>query len=224
MLWGDSMKQRNTLQKALSIAGLLFGALLGVAGLISALFSEGDGELAAIGLFLLLGAACTIAALLLSWRKSPAPVRPASGAPAAAPAGGYKAAYLRYMDEKGLKYRDVGERTVDVSYNANNADTILIRVIFDADDSGHVHFICGDVGSFKDKVPEGVLICNAMNMNYRWAKFYLNQQNSVVVDSDAIIDGNIVGPACVEIVERLVDIIDKAYPEFMKVKWGQYDS
>lgn len=132
----------------------------------------------------------------------------------------YKSAYLAHMDSEGIKYTERDENSVVVSYGGDNMQSIRITVIFDKDGGNQVHFVNWDIGNYKDKVAKALVICNAMNKRWKWAKFYIDDDYDVTVDSDALVSADSVGPECMEMVVRLVDIIDKSYPEFMKAKWA----
>lgn len=133
----------------------------------------------------------------------------------------YKEAYLRYMDANGIKYRDEEEFRVRVAYNCKNLKTIAVIVMFDRKGNNLVQFACTDIASFNgDKYAPGVVVCNSLNNKYRWVKFYLDDECDLMVGADAIVDMDTVGPVCCEIVQRMVDIIDAAYPDIMRANLG----
>ena len=133
----------------------------------------------------------------------------------------YKEAYLRYMDANGIKYTDRGENMVRVAYSCSNIKSVPVIVIFDKEGKNLVQFVCCEVASFKDdKMAPGLVACNAMNAKYRWVKFYLDSDQDVRVEADALVSMDTVGEECAQMVSRMVNIIDDAYPEFMRALWS----
>ena len=134
----------------------------------------------------------------------------------------YKAEYLRYMDEKGIKYRDRNETVVSVGYSADNMKSVDVIVEFDKEGKNLVTFHSWSIGKFADdaKYSRALVVCNEMNKKFRWVKFYLDNDRDVTVQADAIVDIETVGRECAELVSRIVNISDEAYPEFMRVLWG----
>ena len=59
-----------------------------------------------------------------------------------------------------------------------------------------------------------------MNAQYRWVKFYIDGDQDIACQSDALVDIESVGSECLQMVERMVGIMDEAYPEFMKAFWA----
>lgn len=134
--------------------------------------------------------------------------------------GLYKEAFVAHLQKESVKYVDRDEDAVDISFNGKNASSIRVTVRFSKDNEGYVHFFNMTIGSFKDKEAEAMKQCNAMNMKYRWVKFYVDNDSDVIVDADAIVDLGSVGKECLEIVIRTVKIIDDVYPEFMRLRWA----
>ena len=133
----------------------------------------------------------------------------------------YKDKYVQYMQEKGVKFQDLDERAVRVTYSGENMKSIPVIVAFSKDGSNKVQLSCFDVGKFGgDKMASGLITCNAMNAKFRWVKFYLDSDNDVRVEADAIVDMDTVGEECHELLLRTVSIVDDAYPEFMKALWS----
>lgn len=133
----------------------------------------------------------------------------------------FKAEFLRYLDEKGIKYRDIDDVAVRVGYNADNAGTIDVVVIFDSNGKNYVSLNSWSIGQFTDdNYSKGIIVCNEMNAQYRWCKFFLNSDKKVTVQIDAVVEMNTVGAEVLELVRRIVHIADEAYPAFMKARWA----
>lgn len=129
----------------------------------------------------------------------------------------YKQAYLNYMDSKGIKYREIDDRCVRVSYSGDNMRSISVLVVFDKEGKNLAQFVCTEVANFKDnKYAAGLVLCNSLNAKYRWCKFYLDKDSDLLVEADAILDMGSVGEECSSLVSRMVDIIDTAYPDVMR--------
>lgn len=132
----------------------------------------------------------------------------------------YKSEFMRYLDQKGVKYQELDDRRVLVRYGGENLKTIAVTVSFDKNESNTVQLYSFEIASFKeDKFAAGLLACNALNARFRWVKFYLDSDRDVIAEMDAVVDYNSVGEECFELVIRMVGIIDEAYPEFMKAMW-----
>jgi len=133
----------------------------------------------------------------------------------------YKAEYIRYMQENGIKYRDIDEVAVGVTYDADNLNSVDVIVIFDKDGKNYVSLNSWSIGSFTDETfAKGIITCNEMNAQYRWCKFFLNGDKKVTVQIDTVVQPDTCGEVLAELVRRVVHISDEAYPSFMKARWA----
>jgi hypothetical protein len=134
----------------------------------------------------------------------------------------YKEMYMRYMDSKGIKYSDLGDHRIRVTYNGDNLKSIPVLVAFDKDGENMVQFFCWEIAKFKDKFADGILVCNDMNTKYRWVKYYIDKDNDIVCAADTYLYGDWeeCGKTCHSMVMRVVNITDEAYPEFMKALYN----
>ena len=133
----------------------------------------------------------------------------------------YKNLFISYMESQGIKYTDVDEFVVKVSYSGDNLKSIPIYVFFDKDNDPIVQFKCWTIETFKGMEAKGIIACNEMNSHYRWIKFYLDKDSDIITDCDAYIDAATCGEECMKLVRRMVNITDEAYPTFARYKWGQ---
>ena len=125
--------------------------------------------------------------------------------------------FKRFMDREGVRYNDENDN-IFITYDVENAGSVTVMVSFD--DSGHVNFLSLPVMELtQSKFAAALVACNALNNQYRWVRFYL-KDNDICADADAVVDEDTCGRECMEYVLRMVDIIDKAYPQLMKVKWA----
>ena len=135
--------------------------------------------------------------------------------------------FIDYMDQKGLKYDnhgsvgDKGREVVDVSFGGENINTIKTRFYFE-DDAESVAIRVFDIVKVPaDKVDVMYPAINAVNKRFRFAKFVLDtDDNTIQAEMDAAFRSNDVGEICNELLIRMVDICDKAYPELMKALWA----
>lgn len=133
----------------------------------------------------------------------------------------YKSIYLRYMDKNEIKYVDRDDRTVRVTYGGDNLNSIPIYVTFDKDDKNQAQFSCWNIAKFPDnKLEQAYKICNDLNTEYRWVKFYIDSDKDIRCEMDACFEEYSVGANCASLVRRMVNIIDDVYPTFMKAMWG----
>lgn len=133
----------------------------------------------------------------------------------------YKSLYMRYMDQNNIKYTDVKEHVVKVVYTGDNLNSIPVYVFFDKDGDPLVTFKCWNIANFKeDKRAAGIIACNELNNQYRWVTFYLDKDGDIQAQIDAYIDSDTCGDICSKLVRRVVNIVDEAYPTFMKVLWA----
>lgn len=133
----------------------------------------------------------------------------------------YKQLFIKYMEEKGIKYTDRDENHVTVSYSGDNIKSIKFHVAFDKDGEGMVQIYAWDIGNFGgDKTAKGIEVCNELNAKYRWVKFYLDSDKDVCVSTDSYICEANAGSVCLNLVRRMVNIVDEAYPSFMRALWA----
>lgn len=132
----------------------------------------------------------------------------------------YKKQFMNFLDSKGIKYVDKDEFVVKVSYNGKNLKNISSYTFFDDDGGSTVQVRCWEIANFKGKEAKGLIACNKANYTYRWLKFYLDKDMDVVASIDARLDPNSSAEECLEMVLRLINVIDEAYPMFAKALWA----
>lgn len=132
----------------------------------------------------------------------------------------YKTLFMRKMDAKGIRYEDRDEFVVKITYSGDNLQSIPVFVFFDKDGDPMVQVKCWNIANFKGKEQKGINACNQLNAEYRWVKFYLDDDADIVASIDAYIDEETGGDECIKLVNRVVNITDDAYPTFGKALWA----
>lgn len=74
----------------------------------------------------------------------------------------------------------------------------------------------------QEKLAAGYQLINKMNRTYKFVKFTIDDDGDVSCQWDlpTSLPNEVVGKLGVEIVMRMSNIIDNAYPEFMKLIWA----
>lgn len=127
-----------------------------------------------------------------------------------------------FLDTKGFRYKADEENNVmrlGIGGLSMKGDVELV-VFFDEDDTS-IGIRSFDYCNFpEDKISKMYEVCSKMNQEYRWLKFYVNEQDHTVsLAIDAVIQLDSCGEEILELVMRLAGIADKAYPNFMKAIW-----
>ena len=134
----------------------------------------------------------------------------------------FKEAFIEFLDAKGVKYTEVDDRAVRLMWDSKSVSSgIKVLVIFDKDNHHGVHFVCNGFCSIpEDKQNDLMVVCNALNKQYRWCKFYVDNDGDLMVEDDAILDMANVGEECIELILRMINIVDDIYPIAMKAIWA----
>lgn len=133
----------------------------------------------------------------------------------------YKSQFVYSLDNVGIKYTVLDDISVRISYSGDNADSIDVIVSFDQGGDGIVNLGCWSFGRVQaDKRAAMLEACNALNTKFRWVKFYIDGDSDLAVSSDAVVDIETVGEECIQLVRRMVNIYDDAYPVLMKAMWA----
>ena len=98
--------------------------------------------------------------------------------------------------------------------------SVWVRAFFD-DDGHSVHFVTSPLGRAKPEQAQKIKdFCNDANTRYRWMKFYLDGDFDVMCDADAIISDITCGDVCVEMTQRMTNVVDDIYKDLMKALWA----
>ena len=68
----------------------------------------------------------------------------------------------------------------------------------------------------EQKVADVIFLCNELNAQYKWATFYVDKDNDIVVHDDAILAVENAASEAFELLVRLVKIADEVKPNIMK--------
>lgn len=131
----------------------------------------------------------------------------------------YKQLCLEYMRREKIKYEDLRELVIKVTYKGDNLPSIPIFVYFEEQQKPIVSVKCWNIMNFSSHRELGVSVCNELNEKGRWAKFYVDQDADVIAELDAYIDKQDCGFTIMELVRRMVSIVDEAYPILMHALW-----
>jgi len=133
--------------------------------------------------------------------------------------------FISVLESKQLRYdynpaTETRNENVIVGFSADNVKNL--RLIFFFDGNGRsVNIKCFSICKVPDeKLINVFVILNKLNYDYRWVKYYLDDDNEVTLSGDAILDDDSSGDECFEILVRYVNILDECFPEIMKAIWA----
>lgn len=109
---------------------------------------------------------------------------------------------------------------VRVGYNCDNVSSIVVRFISSDDDNDVAARIWTLAKATPAKRAAVLEAINELNAKYRYVFFYLDDDNEVNVGYDFPLRTTNVGAIAREILNRMVNIADEAYPILMKALWS----
>lgn len=125
--------------------------------------------------------------------------------------------FSAFLNDRGLKYTIENENALSLAFGGGDFSFSHVKIIVHFDDGGNsAHFLALDVAKAPEaKAANAMVACNTLNQNYRWVKWYVSDSRDIIVDADAVIDDSTASQECHEVVLRMVNIIDGAYPQVM---------
>lgn len=126
-----------------------------------------------------------------------------------------------FLDAKGMHYQ-AEDDYIRLSFgDMDHLGGVEIIVIFDDNDrtvSIKSFNLCTVPEEKKDRIYK---ICSDINERFRWATFFVDEDdNTITVQDDAVIQADTSGDEIFELIMRMVNIIDEAYPTLMKGIWN----
>lgn len=123
--------------------------------------------------------------------------------------------FIEDLESKQLKF-DVKE--------ASDGDVIVIfpfdgysaNIIFSGDDGRYVSMYTVFEKVPGDKVSDMYAVCNQLNSSYKWLKFYIDKDNDIMIQDDAIVTPESAADECFELLVRRSQIIKDVKPVIMR--------
>lgn len=125
--------------------------------------------------------------------------------------------------EKELKFRveENDQRSyLEAGFNGDNVKAVKVRFISTDNDNDVAVRAYRIVSTNADKLPKVLKAINELNNKYRYIKFVVDEDNDINAEYDLAVRTGNVGPVCVEIFIRFMNIIDEAYPVLMQAMWA----
>ena len=134
---------------------------------------------------------------------------------------------LDFFERQGMKYSpDIetlksGKDVVKVTYTGANKEIIRFNIFVDPDEDNVAIRVWTIAKTTNTRQVAAVsLVLNDLNKNYRWYRWYLDDDREVTAAVDAVITADTIGAVVSELVQRGVNIIDENYPKVMKALWS----
>ncbi len=125
-----------------------------------------------------------------------------------------------YMEAQDLKVNQLKEDLLRVGWDFNGGS---IQIYFDFDDTDtHVHLEGLDFIKVPEEKYESMYkVLNEVNDTYKYVKFVLDTEDGQLnAREDVVIQLDTCGEECYELMIRMVQIVQDAFPNFMKALWG----
>ena len=126
----------------------------------------------------------------------------------------------QFLESQEIKYDLVRDNVIRVGWNFEGGN-MDIYFDFDDDDS-RVHLEgLNFIKVTEDKYDKLYKVLNTVNDEYKYVKFVLDTENGQInARDDALIQLDSCAQECYELMIRMLQIVEGAYPEFMKALWG----
>ena len=121
--------------------------------------------------------------------------------------------FVEVLKSKNLHY------TVD---DLDNGDTI-VRVPFEKTisfrfESDNEHLALRTVFERipDDKIADLLVVCNALNTEWRWFKFFIDGDKDLMIADDAVVSPETAGQEAFELLARVVNVMNEVKPTIMR--------
>jgi len=134
--------------------------------------------------------------------------------------------FVRVLEEKEVKYtffpseEEGRPEVIRINYTGKNGNNMTFLYFFDADGKTLSVKIVDLCKVTTEKLMDMYVTVNEINAQYRWVKLYIDKDNDIPVEGDAIVDNLTAGDECFEILLRFLSISNDIYPRLMKVLWS----
>ena len=127
--------------------------------------------------------------------------------------------FIELLNSKGLHFdsREDSDGDVIVSFPYQGKVT---RCIFSGDEGKYLSLYLVYERVPEDKYADGVLLANEMNCKWKWVKFYVDGDNDLMLQDDAILSIETAANEAFELLVRMINIGDDSKPAIMKALYA----
>ena len=123
--------------------------------------------------------------------------------------------FKNLLDEKEFHYDyrefDDGKVSIDFPYSGKVA-----RCIFGGDEGEYLSIYIIYESVPENKLAEAVFACNSLNSEYKWVKFYVDDDKDLMLQDDAILSLDNAADESMELLIRIFNIANEAKATLMK--------
>jgi len=127
------------------------------------------------------------------------------------------------FEKAGIKHHTdtMGERNVLITTITTKVTTYKYAFLKSDDEGNDVAVRVINVANIpKNKLMDGYKLLNSLQQKYRFAKFVVDSDGDVHVHYDFPVAYRDIGKGAVELVVALTQVLDKAYPDLMRLQWS----
>lgn len=129
------------------------------------------------------------------------------------------------FDENNIRY-DIGDLGQIIFENRiGNTNNGLLYVIYPSEEdenfgTQHIHVCTNRIGHIDTPLVAVYKCLNDLNNQYNFFKFFIDSENGICIKADIIVPYNDSEESILELVVRMVRVVEETYPTIMKTVWG----
>lgn len=74
--------------------------------------------------------------------------------------------------------------------------------------------------TYDENIESIYAICSKLNSQYRWVSFYVDSDNDILASASTFLGSEEVYEGSHDLILKMFNIVDRAYPEIMKALWS----
>ncbi len=123
--------------------------------------------------------------------------------------------FTNNLDSKGLNYESCidsdGDSLIQFPYGGKST-----KMFFSGEKGTYLSLYLVYEHVPDEKVADVIFACNSFNSDYKWVKFYVDRDNDLVLQDDAILSVDDPGEEAFELLIRMVKLSEDLKPQIMK--------
>lgn len=123
--------------------------------------------------------------------------------------------FIKNLESKNLNFDthvdNDGDVVVEFPYSGKTT-----RMFFSGEEGAYLSMYLIFERIPKEKATNLILLCNALNAQFKWVTFYVDKDNDLILHDDAILSPENAADEAFELLVRMVKIADEKKPEIMK--------